>query len=474
MYRKGVRMTLDERLIRFNNLFVAMQVEIAYLPDKSKNEKLIQQLMAMQVEFIDLYHAITDKQNEKENRSSYSNERDIKLLTSNKAPSGEKKNVPIEEQLRRLKEMLVTLDIRGGSPRLRDDGRYEFRHPVWGSIYGKTPEEIYDKMVKILEDLEQQKKPVKPKKKLTPLLSDVYKNHFLPYRQSQAKKLSASTVSAYDSDIRFIQSKGFDKPIGDYTSKEIKDFLLATPEPRKRQILQGHFNAIFAYAVTEMIIKHDPCLAIATMQHIQDEGTAFSFVEQIQFFTRLFEDDTIPYSLKCYYIFVYLTGSRRNEALDVLYQETDFENQTLKINGTKTNGSDRYFPFSTLIEKLLRSLTPNEDGKFFPHCDSIVDRVFKHKLMKPLNLDHVIHDLRHTFGTIQICVEKVELKTVCLWMGHSNIETTLKTYTHPEQLDRATFLRGNLTDKQKIEIYKKKYEEVLHLIDTFISAHTER
>ena len=55
----------------------------------------------------------------------------------------------------------------------------------------------------------------------------------------------------------------------------------------------------------------------------------------------------------------------------------------------------------------------------------------------------------HFFGTIQICVEKVNVKTVSLWLGHSNIQTTLQTYTHPEQLDKGTFLRGDLTEEEK-------------------------
>ena len=57
--------------------------------------------------------------------------------------------------------------------------------------------------------------------------------------------------------------------------------------------------------------------------------------------------------------------------------------------------------------------------------------------------------------------------------GHSNIETTLKYYTHPEQLDKATFLRGDLSEDEKTVIYKGKYAEILQLIDSFLTAHTQ-
>ncbi len=79
-----------------------------------------------------------------------------------------------------------------------------------------------------------------------------------------------------------------------------------------------------------------------------------------------------------------------------------------------------------------------------------------------------LHDLRHTFGTIQICVNKVDIKTVSLWMGHSNIETTLRTYTHPEQLDKGIFYRGDLSENEKTANYKRTYDEILNLIEQFI------
>ena len=53
-------------------------------------------------------------------------------------------------------------------------------------------------------------------------------------------------------------------------------------------------------------------------------------------------------------------------------------------------------------------------------------------------------------------------------MGHSTIQTTLTIYTHPEQLDRGTFLNGNLSETEKVEILRQKYNEILALIDNFL------
>lgn len=53
-------------------------------------------------------------------------------------------------------------------------------------------------------------------------------------------------------------------------------------------------------------------------------------------------------------------------------------------------------------------------------------------------------------------------------MGHSNVQTTLKTYTHPEQLDREIFLDGSLTEDEKNEHLRQEYAEILRLIENFL------
>ena len=54
-------------------------------------------------------------------------------------------------------------------------------------------------------------------------------------------------------------------------------------------------------------------------------------------------------------------------------------------------------------------------------------------------------------------------------MGHSTIDITLRIYTHPEQLDSGTFLRGDLTQEEKLEIYRSKYKRILMMIEQFLA-----
>ncbi len=99
-----------------------------------------------------------------------------------------------------------------------------------------------------------------------------------------------------------------------------------------------------------------PCATIEKMQHETKMGRAFSFVEMREFFIGIIHDNNLNDIQKKYYIFVWLTGIRRNEALGIKKKDVDFENKILSIHGTKTNGSDRDVPLTPLVENLHNPL----------------------------------------------------------------------------------------------------------------------
>ena len=358
--------------------------------------------------------------------------------------------------LQEVEELIIELKLNG-SLRERPNGLIEFRNTKLGSVYGRTKEEINEKITKRFRELQSHvKKPKRTRTPKSPLLSEFYRNSYLPYKLS--KSVSKSTVTGYESNMRYIADQRFDKPLLTYSATEIESFLYAIPETRKRQIMQGFLNNVFNRAVVLSVVRDNPCAHIEKVEHKQNEGTALEFSEQERFFKTLFSSEKFTRTQKCYFIFVYLTGCRRTEALNVTASDVDFDRKVLHVPGTKTDGSDRYLPLFPLVEKVLRGLTP-ENGKFFPFYEASVDRILKECLK-----ERKLHDLRHTFGTIQCCCNGVDVKTVSLWMGHSTIQTTLRIYTHPERLDLATFLRGDLTEEEKKVILKAKYEEILRLI----------
>lgn len=382
-------------------------------------------------------------------------------LALSKSNNGTNKKGVFENPLEKeIKEMLIELEI-GGSPRTRKNGLLELRTAKYGSVYCRTKEEIKEKLQqKIRDEKSHVKTAPKKKKQKFPSLSEFYEKNYLPYKKND--NLAKSTLQGIEYNLSFILHNGFDKPLNEYNASDITGFLYSISKTRKRQIIQGLLNNIFTYALSLNVIEKNPCATVVKMKHDKNEGTAFSFDEQKNFFETLFADEETPYLHKCYLIFVYLTGTRRNEALSANTADIDPRQNSLHINGTKTDGSDRHIPLFPLVKKLLNTLIPKNE-RYFPFSQYIADTVFK-KFSKA----HRLHDLRHTFGTIQICVNKLDAKTVSLYMGHSTIQTTLTIYTHPEQLDRGTFLNGNLSETEKVEILRQKYNEILALIDNFL------
>ena len=384
------------------------------------------------------------------------------ILQFNQDSNGYQEIILSKTLIDEVKEMMIELKIKG-SVRERANGLIELRTQALGSIYGRSKEDIEDKLTKKLKETKECKKTTTKTK--APLLSEFFISEYLPYKRNQQR--AERSIENMKSLFQYVVKGNFDKPITSYKPKAIEDFLYSIQYGRTRQMVQGLFNNMFKRAIVLGLVKSNPCAAMEKVQHTQKQGTALSFDEQIKFFNNLFTADQLTYEEKCYFLFVYLTGARKNEALTVCVEDVDFKNKTLLLRGTKTEGSYREIPLTPLVEKLLCTLNVNS-GEYFPFKEYHIEHIYKH-----VRDHHKLHDLRHTYGTIQICVEKMDIKTVSLIMGHSTVNTTLAIYTHPEQLDKGTFLRGNLTADEKLNTYKSKYAEISCSIRRFLDEHTQ-
>lgn len=372
-----------------------------------------------------------------------------------------------EEIIKEIQDMIVELHIKG-SVRERPDGRFEYRSALLGSIYGFTKEEIEQKVTQKLKEVKRNKGKPLGKKKEVPQLSEFFISQYLPYKK---QTLAARSIADIELDGNFIIGKdkgNFDKPLDKYTTANIEMFLYTIPQTRKRQKVRGLINNILAYAKRMGIIKINPCDDVERVKHEQKIGEALSFQEQAQFFDNLFADTTIELNHKLYFTFVYLTGTRRSEALSVTIDDVDFENNTLHIRGTKTKGSNRTIPLFPTVKMLLQTIVPSKDGLYFQLKADRVDSIMR----RVKGNDHHPHELRHTFGTIKMCVEKLDPKTVSLYLGHTTTNMTLTRYTHPEQLDKGLFYNGSLSEEDKLTRLKEQYQAVLDRISDFIGGFT--
>jgi integrase len=142
------------------------------------------------------------------------------------------------------------------------------------------------------------------------------------------------------------------------------------------------------------------------------------------------------------------TGLRRGELLALRWRDVDFSAQRIRVRAsyylreltTPKSGKVRSVPMapdvaSTLAKLGQRKRFVGEDDFVFAGESGLpidgqtlskrYDAALRRARLRPLRF----HDLRHTFGTRMIA--KADIRRVQEWMGHADIQTTMK-YLHYE------------------------------------------
>lgn len=140
--------------------------------------------------------------------------------------------------------------------------------------------------------------------------------------------------------------------------------------------------------------------------------------------------------------FLFFTGIRKSELLNLKRAEIDLTNCAVKVYGIKDK-QDRmvYFPDS-IIKDLVNYFNsePEETNAF--NINKMEIFWLMKKISKYLDRKITPHTLRHSFGNFMANVKEISLPILQRLMGHSRIETTM-IYTKAD-------------DKTAQEVYRKK------------------
>lgn len=214
----------------------------------------------------------------------------------------------------------------------------------------------------------------------------------------------------------------------------------------------------FKKAKIRKIVKENPCENITLPKPPKREMNVWS-LEQVNYFLR--EAPYVQRVTRCLIGFQLglLAGLRQGEILGLRWKDVDFKNHLLYVRqvvtqkgeirtGAKNDGSIRSISIpKRLIQELESHREQIEWEKArcrIPYCDNdlvlptrdgspMIPRNFRkefYNLTERLDLPKIrFHDTRHTHATLLIA-QNVNVKLIAERLGHTDIETTLNTYSH--------------------------------------------
>ena len=354
--------------------------------------------------------------------------------------------------------MLVELNIKIKA-RQRSDGLFEIRPCVGGkrfSIYGKSAEELAKKYRAFLKNPPFQPLPVK-----TTLFS-----WFDEWLETYKKPNVAENT--YQNIVRcvnkHIKPNLKDKALSNYTLTELTNMLNAIDSTRMRKYARGILREAFNTAVSAGKCTSSPAQYLFPVKHVSVKGKAFALIELRELINRAIT--LLPREYVLYYIFCVFAGTRRDEACNLKKSDCDFKNKIIYIRGTKSETSNRRVPMFPILEKIIKERLSENGEKVFQISPALADRKFQ--TFKGNQTDAVLHWLRHTFGTVQVCVNRIPVNTVSLWLGHADVSMTVKNYTHPEDLAPDIYFSGKHTEEEKLMILQERYNSIISDVEKIL------
>lgn len=346
---------------------------------------------------------------------------------------------------------------RGENIYRRKDKRWEGRYPKgkkangktkYGSVYGKTLQEVRKKLYPLKVKYQQ----IQKTQGETTTTLEEWGYQWLKLVQSNVKE---STYANYEHKLfHYVLDK-----IGQYglneLNEEVAEELLASLKQRalKPSTIQSIFRitkqCIHA-ALRKKLIKENPFTLVTLPKVVKKRDQALTKQEQRRLETVAHSEKKgkgLPVLLALH------AGLRIGEIAALTWQDIDFDNQLIHVQSTvqriygshseqktallrtssKTASSVRTIPMSQTVKQVLLKQRKQSHGRFVlsvkgqPMEPRLITYHF-HRIRQQAQLPTIhFHQLRHTFATR--CLEcRGDIMSVSALMGHSSTQMTLDTY----------------------------------------------
>jgi integrase len=283
--------------------------------------------------------------------------------------------------------------------------------------------------------------------------------HLIPYfKKMPIKDINTRVIDTFFAELR--KNGRYPRKKTEHEEKENKDL-----SESYLHIIFSLLNQAFKKAVAWGLIRSNPmenAQKISVKNNKSKKNKAWTKEE-----VNIFLEAASKKGLVAPFLVDVVTGLRRGELLGLKWEDIDFKNKTITINGTlyrrkgeglkykpktKTDSSDnRVIPIPDAIVEVLRKekalqdktreklgnsynsenfVFINDKGK--PIDPDYLTRKFR-ETVKTLNVKKInLHGLRHTAATLLMKLG-VHAKIVSDILGHSRVQVTLDFYSHSNE-----------------------------------------
>lgn len=270
-----------------------------------------------------------------------------------------------------------------------------------------------------------------------------------------------SLENVFNSVFRVMDLKESDK-LKKITKEKIAKYHEETLKHYKKNTihnLNANLKSFLEFCETESFIEQSPYFAI-TLKNAKEAKAIEPFsLEEI----KTLIENAQSLRLKAFLVVAFFTGMRTGEQLALTWEDIDFNNEKKivinkslnelgQITTPKNKPSVREVDLLEPVGKILKELQASEPAnkKFvfisMPKRSTMFQRAFR-ALLKALNLkDRKLYTTRHTFASLMLS-QGEEPMWVSKTLGHKDLNTTYKTYSHyipKKDKERARFLKGIL------------------------------
>ena len=231
-----------------------------------------------------------------------------------------------------------------------------------------------------------------------------------------------------------IRKKFLERGIKSLSNYELLEFLLFYCNTQKdtKSVAKNILKALYNYALKYEIVDKDYSKFIELVKRERViKRTIFTEKER----EIVFASDNKICKAICVLIY---TGLRIEEFLNL--KKENIENNFIFVENSKTNAGVRAIPIHSKIKNIVDIFLRDEGEYLFcwkNRKNKTVYETFRRsfkELMLELEMEHTIHDTRHTFASM---MNKVGANDVALttMIGHTDVNLTKSIYTHKELED---------------------------------------